>query len=196
MRPTVIGPVLAVLFAVTLPATTPAQQRTITLDVIPDKPAHLPPDTNTPYLLLTPPPPPISLPSQPAPPPQSYPPSPLGYCPTDCSSDGSYVWLDADLLYWWVRSQPRPPLVTQSPLGTPRSASGVLDQPGTVALVGAGGGVNGGSEPGGRLTAGFWIDECHTFGLQGDFFRVGSQLTVSDVSSAAEGRSRGRSWTC
>src|SRR5262249_12378400 len=149
------------------------------------------PETNAPYLLVMPPPPePIYLPSQPAPPPQSYPPSPQssGYCPTDCSSDGSYVWLDADLLYWWVRSQPRPPLVTPSPLGTPRSAAGVLDQPGTVVLVGAGGGVNGGGEPGGRLTAGFWIDECHTFGLQGGFFRIGSQSMVSDVSSAAEGQ--------
>src|SRR5262249_28883526 len=131
----------------------------------------------------------ITVPAQPAPPPLSVPPgSPpqvgesSGFCPLDCCADGSYVWLGVEYLYWWVRGQPLPPLVTQSPLGTPRIASGVLGQPDTTVLVG-GRDVNTDARSGVRFSTGFWIDECHTFGAQASYFTVGSQESVRTVAA-------------
>jgi hypothetical protein len=211
MRTFVLGLVLSVFVAVCLSATAQAEPRTITLDFGAEMPVRLPPPEQPavkkaapppapviapapkkPDPIVTPaepPPAPILVPNPPVPPARYQPAAvkePSGFLPCDYCSDGSCVYLGAEYLYWWVRSQPVPPLVTTSPPGTPRELSGVLGQPTTAVLVGSGG-VNGDGQSGLRLTGGFWIDECHTFGVQASYFFLGSQDAVRPVSSDASG---------
>lgn len=188
--------VLGLMISPGVTATALAQERTITLDFSRDRPTRLPPPREeagesqiTYFAQQAPQPQPIIAPAAPAPAPQPFTPAqtPSGYCPVDCCADGSYVWLSAEYLFWWVRSQPLPPLVTASAQGTPRAVSGVLDQPTTTVLVGSGG-VNGDVRSGWRINAGFWIDECHTFGVQASYFRVGSQQQTWAISSVDMGQ--------
>jgi hypothetical protein len=106
-------------------------------------------------------------PSVPAPP--SYgPPVALGE-PSDGSSPGR-VWVRGEYLLWWIKNGPVPPLVTAGPAG----GAGVLGQPGTVTLFGPGSDLTGSPLSGGRFTAGAWLDEEQTFGLEGGYFFLGS----------------------
>jgi hypothetical protein len=74
-----------------------------------------------------------------------------------------------------------PPLVTTGPL----SATGpTLGAPGTTVLFG-GDGVDGDFlRSGGRFTAGFWLDECHTMGIEASYFFLGSRSTNFDASAS------------
>ncbi len=142
------------------PAPVAPPSRLITIDFTsPDMPTRLPPH---------PVPAPSTPPQPPTPPPQVYPTShpPSGYCPVDCCADGSFVWARAEWLLWWVRSQPVPPLAT--------TGTGPLGQPGTALVVG-GAGANGDAMSGARFTAGVWVDDCHTLGLQAGYFFLGGQ---------------------
>jgi hypothetical protein len=88
----------------------------------------------------------------------------------DCF-DGSAVWGSADLLLWWVRRQPLPPLATTSP--TPSLGPVVL----------GGGGVNDDGVLGGRFTTGAWFDDFHTAGVQVSYFFLGTHDTARSVVS-------------
>jgi Putative beta barrel porin-7 (BBP7) len=81
----------------------------------------------------------------------------------------SALWGRAEYLYWWPQGQQVPPLVTSSPVGTPRQAAGVLGQPGTTILFGD---SREGTDPlsGGRFTLGYWLDCAHTIGVEANFF--------------------------
>jgi hypothetical protein len=74
--------------------------------------------------------------------------------------------LGAEFLLWWIKSGTVPPLVTTSP----PASTGTLGQPGTVILFGPDSDLNRSPIPGGRFTAGAWLDECQSFGLEGSYF--------------------------
>ena len=112
----------------------------------------------------------------------AYVPDPAGVCPTGqceplqgcaacdclCGPPGR-AWISAEWIYWQTKGQNLPPLITQSPAGTPRDQAGVIGTPGTTILYGG----NRGNEEwrnGFRLSAGIWLDQCQRLGLGGDFF--------------------------
>ena len=93
-------------------------------------------------------------------------------------------WLRGEYLLWWTQGSRQPVLVTTGLPGvTP--FPGALGQPGTSVLYGN---PDGDSRPrsGGRFTAGFWLDSCRTFGLEGSYFFLASRNT--DFSAASDGR--------
>jgi hypothetical protein len=78
-----------------------------------------------------------------------------------------------------------PPLITASPAGTPATQAGVLGAPNTVILFG-GTRVNDDVRSGVRFTLGGWLNDCHTLGVEGDFFMLeseGAGFTASSTGS-------------
>ena len=88
-----------------------------------------------------------------------------------CSPPGRY-WVRSDWLMWWTSGMRLPPLVTTSPQGTPQTQAGVLWQPGTSVLFGNSTVLNE-SRSGVRLRFGGWLDDCHRWGLEGDWMTLG-----------------------
>jgi len=80
-------------------------------------------------------------------------------------------WFRADYLQWWTKGTRLPPLVTTSPDGTPLAQAGVLGQPETRVLYG-GQHVNTDSRSGYRLSAGMWLNACHTVAFVADYFEL------------------------
>jgi hypothetical protein len=83
-----------------------------------------------------------------------------------------------EVIYWWVQGMSVPPLVTTSPPGTAQAAAGVL--PGATVLFGNGA-VNGQGRVGGRVTFGYWFDQCETMGIESTTF--GLQPTNTSFNS-------------
>lgn len=74
-------------------------------------------------------------------------------------------WVDADLLLWWIKGAHLPPLVVE----------------GDPALIAQGGSVvygnslaNDDRRMGARITAGAWLNDEQTFGIEGEFFVLGT----------------------
>jgi hypothetical protein len=92
----------------------------------------------------------------------------------------SCFWVEGEYLYWWFKDgNIAIPLMTQ---GTTASR-GVLDGPGTQIRIGPGLLQNYSPLMGGRMTAGYWIDESHALGLDGSFFLFGRN-EIRDSHSA------------
>jgi hypothetical protein len=100
-------------------------------------------------------------------------------------------WINGEALLWWMRSANLPPLVTGSPPGTAAANVGVLGAPGTTTLFG-GSPVNGGLAPGGRLTAGYWLDCGQTCAIEAYFFQLAER---SQHFSAGSPNNVGRPFT-
>jgi Putative beta barrel porin-7 (BBP7) len=79
-------------------------------------------------------------------------------------------YVDAEYLLWWVKDYNVPVLATTG-IG---NSTGVLGQPGTVVLFGPGD-VKFGARSGGRLSGGYWLDDCHMCGVDGSIFVLGEQ---------------------
>jgi hypothetical protein len=84
-------------------------------------------------------------------------------------------------LLWWTEGDPVPPLVTTGSVADP--IPGALGQPGTVVLFG-GNAINSGPSSGARISAGFWLNDCRTWGIEGSYFFLGPTATVFAVSSS------------
>jgi len=97
----------------------------------------------------------------------------------------SRFWVKGEYLLWWLQGDHIPPLVTTSPAGTPAAAAGVLGQPGTQILFGDQR-VNGDGRSGGQVDAGYWLDDCHTFGVEGYFFMLENQSQDFHASSSGD----------
>lgn len=83
-----------------------------------------------------------------------------------CGPPGRF-WLSGEYLLWWFRNDNVPPLVTT---GSPTDAvPGALGQPTTSVLFG-GNGINQNPYSGFRIIGGFWLDEDHKLGVEGDYF--------------------------
>ena len=171
------------------------QERTIILDFdVPEAPRKLPPPPSQPAIkkpapvpspppaVKAPPAPPSpALKAPPAPAPEYHPIGypPVNYCPHECA-DESAVWASAELLLWWIRRQPLPPLVTAGPARAP--GAGLLGSPASALVVG-GGGINGNAVLGGRFSAGAWFDDDHTAGAQVSYLFLGDRETTLTVAS-------------
>jgi len=90
-------------------------------------------------------------------------------------------WVRGDYLMWWTKGTRLPPLVTTSPPDTPREEAGVLGLPDTSVLFGDSV-VNDDLRSGWRVTAGFWLDCCQTFALEGDFFDLSGKSFSFEAS--------------
>src|SRR5262249_32321245 len=104
-------------------------------------------------------------------------PTPCCPCPEVCGPPGR-VWISGEFLLWWIKDSNLPPLVTAGPA----NGTGALGAPGTVILFG-GGDVDNQERSGGRFTAGLWLNECQTKGVEVNFFFLGSR----DVDFFASG---------
>jgi hypothetical protein len=109
---------------------------------------------------------------------------PKSCCKCLCGPSGRF-WIRGEYLLWWTKGDSLPPLVTTSPTGTPRPQAGVLGQPGTVILFGDED-VNDGARSGGRFTVGTWLDDCQTWGIEGDYFALGEEVTEFSASSLGD----------
>jgi hypothetical protein len=106
-------------------------------------------------------------------------------CPTTCCKPCCYppgcVWVGAEWLYWVTSGQSLPPLVTSSTAG----GTGAL-VPGNTLLYGNQR-ANNDWRSGLRVYGGFWLDKCHHFGIETDFFFLGdsNQGFVASGNGAA-----------
>ena len=89
-------------------------------------------------------------------------------CMSACGPDGRF-WISAEYLLWWTSGQGVPPLVTGSPIGTPRDQAGVIGAPNTYVLYGDGN-LGDQQRDGFRLRFGGWLDNCRTCGLEASYF--------------------------
>ena len=89
------------------------------------------------------------------------------------AGNGERGWVSGDFLFAWMRGTNLPPLVTTSPVGTPRTTAGVLGAAGTTTLFGDS--VDDKLRPGFRLGAGYWFNPQQTFGIETGVMLVGSQ---------------------
>lgn len=125
-------------------------------------------------------------------PPTTLPGSPSGgYWPTTAGNpiagiplfgagpiDPYQYWVSAEYLWWRVRKDTTPPLVTTGP---PTFPVAFLGNPGTTVLLG--GRLDQDTLTGVRLRAGMWLDECHTIGIEGSFFCLPKQTHNTALSS-------------
>src|SRR5262245_39576282 len=89
---------------------------------------------------------------------------------------GRRLWLRGEFLTWWMRPQSAPPLVsTVFPNLVPGPLTftpGAIGTPGQLTLLGDGS-VGGSFLLGGRFTAGVWLNDCQTCGLEARYFFLG-----------------------
>jgi hypothetical protein len=79
----------------------------------------------------------------------------------------THFWMEFEWLYWWFKERQLPPLLTT---GAPTDQlPGALGQPNTHVVFG-----NSGSDTnpynGGRFGLGWWCDDHHMFGIEGNIF--------------------------
>jgi hypothetical protein len=104
-------------------------------------------------------------------------------CCNTCCGNTERFWVRTEYLLWWTRGAHLPPLVTTSPAGTPANNpetgepyAGALGQDSTQVLFGDS--RTGGSPQSGlNLSAGMWLNCCHTLALEGNWFYLGRQTT-------------------
>ncbi len=94
-----------------------------------------------------------------------------------CGPPGRF-YAGAEYLLWWTKGQQLPPLVTNGSLSD--DVPGALGQPSSVELIGNNT-VNDQVRSGGRFTAGLWINDAQTIGIEGSVFflqPLSTQLTA------------------
>src|SRR5207302_3769598 len=98
--------------------------------------------------------------------------------PATLASDRLEV--QAEYLLWWMNTQRIPVLATTSLTG----GFGFLGEPGTATLLGPGHFGNS-LRNGMRLRAGYWFDDCGTWGVNGSYFFLCWLSTTQTIDSAA-----------
>lgn len=89
-------------------------------------------------------------------------------------------------MLWWIKDGELPALVTTGAPGA-TALPGVLGQQDTTVLFG-GSDVDNQTRSGGRVSGGYWLNDCRTIGVEGSYFFLGSRTTGFDsVSSGALG---------
>jgi hypothetical protein len=84
----------------------------------------------------------------------------------------------------WIQANHLPPLVTASPVGTPRGSAGVL--PGATVLFGNDF-VDGGARNGGRVLLGYWLDDDHNNAVEASWFTVGQPTGAANFFDHSNG---------
>lgn len=91
-----------------------------------------------------------------------------------CICFPSHGWVHAEYLLWFQNGMRVPPLVTTSPVGTARTAAGVLGQPGTSVLFGDDE-LLGDDRSGFRIRFGWWLSSFPGWGIEGEYTGLGEQ---------------------
>lgn len=91
-------------------------------------------------------------------------------------------WGNDELLIWWPKAQPIPPLVTGSRAGLP-----VLGQPQTTLLIGNAA-IGNQDIAGYRLTRGFALNADDTVGFEGRYFFLGTRTLTASESDFTNSR--------
>lgn len=94
-----------------------------------------------------------------------------------CCDTGRF-WFSADYLLWFVRSQPTPPLVTQSPNGTSRALAGVLPDAQTLFNR-----VDNNPVSGARFQGVYWFPKTCNLGIDSSFFFLGPTRHTTSFAS-------------
>ena len=105
-------------------------------------------------------------------------PAPLENIGSAHSGKGNRWWGSSEALLWAVSNDHLPPLVTT---GTTTSL-GALG-PGTTTIYG--GNQNSGLRPGGRFTAGYWLDPEQTRGVEASFFFLDGPFTDNFTANSS-----------
>jgi hypothetical protein len=100
--------------------------------------------------------------------------------------DSARLWLRGQYLLWWTKGNPMPVLASTSPPDTPWDQAGVPGTAGYEVLFGDRGIANE-ARGGGWLTLGYWLDDCHTLGLQVDWFLVGNDKGTGAYAAESDG---------
>jgi hypothetical protein len=98
-----------------------------------------------------------------------------------CGPTGSPMWLDIDYLYWRVRGDFLPALVTTGPPNATVATAGVL--PNATVIFGNEL-TNNQPRSGTRLTLGGWLNEAQTIGLQASGFLMSELSTTASFASS------------
>jgi hypothetical protein len=110
---------------------------------------------------------------------------PPGICPTTpCPEDQpptERIWLNADYLIWWLRTDRIPVLATTGAAVLPAGAEGGAGT--TPILTGR---VDHGAFSGFRLTACGWLDDCRDFGVEASGFFLFDQSLGRFLNTARE----------
>ena len=87
------------------------------------------------------------------------------------------VYVTTEYLSMWAKGNYLPPLVTTSPLGTPQAQAGVLPVSATTSILYGNERVNLDQRNGGRITAGYWLVDGQFFGVEGQYWALGTQTS-------------------
>ncbi len=82
------------------------------------------------------------------------------------------LWVQAEYLLWRIRNSNLPPLLTTGSAADARP--GALGQPGTQVIFGNSSQENE-DRSGARFSAGYWLDEEQSFGVEGGYFFLGTR---------------------
>lgn len=101
------------------------------------------------------------------------------FCPSLWEDVHSHdrVYVTAEYLSMWAKGNHLPPLVTTSPVGTPQAQAGVLPVSATTSILYGNERVNLDQRNGGRITAGYWLVDGQFFGVEGQYWALGTQTS-------------------
>ena len=97
-----------------------------------------------------------------------------------CRPRRGRVWGQVDYLVWWTEGMSVPPLVTE---GNADVDPGKLGLPGTTILFGDDKILDDGRS-GGRVELGYWLDDCHTSGFEGEYLGLENDANNFSVWSS------------
>jgi hypothetical protein len=111
-----------------------------------------------------------------------------GSCGCDyCRYSDTWFTARGDYLLWWTKGERLPPLVTTSPVGTPRATAGVLGEPTTTVLFGDTD-ANNQAHSGIRLTLDAWLTCNEGLGIEASYFALDDRKTNFASSDPILGR--------
>jgi hypothetical protein len=88
----------------------------------------------------------------------------------------------AEYLLWSIKGFSTPALVSTSAVGTDRADAGVLGTPTSAVLFG-GNDTPSTAQSGGRIRAGYWIDQCATTGVEIMYMNIGENSNTFTAST-------------
>jgi hypothetical protein len=101
---------------------------------------------------------------------------------------GPRFYAQGEYLLWWIRSSRVPPLVTTGPFVPTTSVTSLMPGqngilgPGTTILLGQRA-LDNEERSGTRVTAGYWLDDCRTLGVEASFFFLPDRSGTFAVNS-------------
>ncbi len=102
----------------------------------------------------------------------------------DCGCPSEMFYADAQYLLWWMNGSHTPALATTG--SSADLVPGALGQHGTSTIIGDDSLPNS-SFSGMRLTAGYWFDCDHCWGIEGSYLFLSGRSQGQGISSAANG---------